>query len=260
MSLSVIAAVGAAVVGGTGAFFSDVETSTGNVFTAGAIDLKVDSQQHYNNAMCTGGVWVLEPNKTATVPQYPVLGTACGGTWLEKDLIPTSDKFFNFGDIKPGDSGENTISLHVVNNDAWVCAEVKNLVSADVTQTEPETQAPLDTDDLVSGELDDTMLWTVWRDNGAGGGVAGDNIQNGTEETLTAGHPVNGKLAVYDSTTSTGPLAGDTVGYLGVAWSLPLATGNEAQTDSLTGDISFEVVQSRNNGNFRCDGLVQPVQ
>ncbi|TXH01141.1 MAG: hypothetical protein E6P95_02420, partial [Candidatus Moraniibacteriota bacterium] len=52
MSLSVIAAAAAAVVGGTGAFFSDSETSTGNTFTAGAIDLKVDSQQHYNNAVC----------------------------------------------------------------------------------------------------------------------------------------------------------------------------------------------------------------
>lgn len=41
LSVSMIAFVGALVVGATGAFFSDTETSTGNTFTAGAIDLQV---------------------------------------------------------------------------------------------------------------------------------------------------------------------------------------------------------------------------
>lgn len=52
MSLGMLVFVGAVVVGGTGAFFSDTETSTGNVFTAGAIDLTVDSEAHYNGSMC----------------------------------------------------------------------------------------------------------------------------------------------------------------------------------------------------------------
>jgi len=43
ISLSVIGLVAAIVVGGTIAYFSDTETSTGNTFTAGAIDLKVDN-------------------------------------------------------------------------------------------------------------------------------------------------------------------------------------------------------------------------
>jgi len=43
LSLSVIAAAAVVVVGATTAFFNDTETSTGNVFTAGSIDLKVDS-------------------------------------------------------------------------------------------------------------------------------------------------------------------------------------------------------------------------
>ncbi|HBB53974.1 TPA: hypothetical protein DCZ79_00530, partial [Candidatus Nomurabacteria bacterium] len=38
VSLSVVAAVAAITVGATTAFFSDTETSTGNTFTAGAID------------------------------------------------------------------------------------------------------------------------------------------------------------------------------------------------------------------------------
>lgn len=42
ISLSIIGAVAAIAVGGTIAYFSDTETSTGNTFTAGTLDLKVD--------------------------------------------------------------------------------------------------------------------------------------------------------------------------------------------------------------------------
>lgn len=224
--------VGTVAVGVTRSFFSDTETSTGNTFTAGAIDLKIDSEATYN-----GQPWATS-------------------TWALKDLVPTSDKFFNFADIKPGDSGENTISLHVINNDAWVCAAVSNLTDFENGQTEPEASVD-STTGTNQGELSQTMVWKVWRDNGEGGGVAGDNIQNGEEETLASGHPTNGVLALYDSTTGT-PLAGGSTTYLGVSWSLPAVSGNETQTDSLTGDISFRVEQSRNNANFRCDGQQEP--
>jgi predicted ribosomally synthesized peptide with SipW-like signal peptide len=43
ISLSVIAAVAALAIGGTIAYFSDTETSTGNTFTAGTIDISVDN-------------------------------------------------------------------------------------------------------------------------------------------------------------------------------------------------------------------------
>ncbi|MCD4761522.1 M73 family metallopeptidase [bacterium] len=43
-SLAMIAAVGAIVVGATTAFFSDTETSVGNTFTAGTIDISVDGE------------------------------------------------------------------------------------------------------------------------------------------------------------------------------------------------------------------------
>ncbi len=53
MSLAVIAAVSAVAVGGTMALFSDTETSNGNIFTAGAIDLKVDhTYASYNGEEC----------------------------------------------------------------------------------------------------------------------------------------------------------------------------------------------------------------
>jgi len=221
LSLSMIAIIAAVAAGATGAFFSDTETSTGNTFTAGAIDLKIDSEATYND----------QPVPAAT--------------WELKDLIPTSDKFFNFNDIKPGDSGENTISLHILNNDAWVCAEVFGLTSLDNGETEPESLVD-NSDPDTEGELDNEMLWTIWKDDG-------DNIMNGDEVALLSGQPVNGVLALYDSTTGT-PLSGGSTGYLGVSWSLPGESGNETQTDSLTGNISFSVVQSRNNADFVCSG------
>ena len=59
-SLGMIVFVGAVVAGGTGAFFSDTETSTANIFTAGALDLKVDSVAHINGLVCFDGAWTDE--------------------------------------------------------------------------------------------------------------------------------------------------------------------------------------------------------
>jgi len=49
VSLSVIAAVAAIAIGGTVAYFSDTETSTGNTFTAGTIDISIDGQNPWTN-------------------------------------------------------------------------------------------------------------------------------------------------------------------------------------------------------------------
>ena len=48
ISLSVIGAVAAIAIGGTIAYFSDTETSTGNTFTAGTIDISVDNMNPWN--------------------------------------------------------------------------------------------------------------------------------------------------------------------------------------------------------------------
>lgn len=53
ISLAVIAAVAAAAIGGTMALFSDTETSNGNIFTAGSIDLTVDhTKATYDGQPC----------------------------------------------------------------------------------------------------------------------------------------------------------------------------------------------------------------
>lgn len=219
LSLGIIAVVAIVAINATGAFFSDSETSTGNTFTAGAIDLQIDSVSTYN-----GQSWATS-------------------TWALKDLVVGSDKFFNFDDIKPGDVGTTTVSIHVINNDAFVCAAVTNLQSDDNGLTEPEGDVDL-TGGVGQGELDEEMLWTIWKDTNNNG------VQDGGEAILASGNPTNGVMTLYDS--ATGPLVAPDTAYIGVSWTLPASSGNETQTDSLTGDISFYAVQSRNNGEFRC--------
>lgn len=281
MSAGVIVFVAALVAGGTGAFFSDSETSTGNVFTAGAIDLTVDSQQHYNNVVCVNGTWQLEPGETADSPQYPVIGSACDGTWSATNL--GAQTFFNFADVKPGDEGENTISLHVDSNDAYACVDVSLTANDDVSTTDPETDAGdvPNTGSLFDGELAQNINFFAWSDFGATLGFQGttdpgegDNIWQANEPALfsngvgPASDVLDGEsYTLADSTV--GPLAGGSTSYIGLAWcagaldaSIPGtltcnggAMGNVAQTDSLVANIAFRIEQARNNPNFTCGDI-----
>jgi predicted ribosomally synthesized peptide with SipW-like signal peptide len=294
LSLAAIVFAGGLVAGGTGAFFSDSETSTANVFTAGAIDLMVDSEQHYNNAVCVLNTnttdisndywWQLEVGQVATVPQYPVIGSPCDGTWLPANL--GAEKFFNFTDIKPGDTGENTISLHVDNNDAYACVDVDITKNDDVSTVDPETDAgdaAEDNGNPLDGELAQNINFFAWADTGAtlgwqgkdgteGGDVGeGDNKWQANEIPLftngngPASDALNGKTYTL-ANAATGPLAGGSTSYIGLAWcagtmntSVPgtitcdgAGMGNIAQTDSMEAKIAFRVEQFRNNPNFTC--------
>jgi len=250
ISLSIISAVAALAIVGTVAYFSDTETSTGNTFTAGSVDLKVDSTQHYNNAVCVGGFWALESLASPTVPQYPVIGTVCGGTWGQpngKDIV--GEKFFNFDDVKPGDSGENTVSLHVVNNDAYICGYVTNLTNNDNGINEPESAVD-STDGVGNGELQNNILVTIWKDKGSALAHEGacNNILDPNEDIYVVRQPIDSNIG----SMLLGHVAGDKTVCLGVKWEVPSTVGNIIQSDSVTGDISFYAEQYRNNPSFTC--------
>ncbi len=136
LGILVTGAVGGVALLATNAFFSDTETSTGNKFQAGAVDLTIDSTAHYDGMVCIGGFWADEDNTLVNNPLPGLIGTACTGTWPAGNLV--SEKFFNLTDIKPGDYGENTISMHIDNNPVWACIDITNLVNAENGQTEPE--------------------------------------------------------------------------------------------------------------------------
>ena len=165
LSVSMIVFVGVVVVGATGAFFSDTETSKGNTFTAGSIDLKLDSQSHYAGLVCnSSGRWELE-DSTTTRPD--LVGDSCDGTWTETDL-GADHTFFNFTDLKPGDEGENTISIHVYSNDSWLRYRSDNAKDWENTCNEAEVESG-DTscgtgDD--QGEMSANLDWHVWLDQG----------------------------------------------------------------------------------------------
>jgi predicted ribosomally synthesized peptide with SipW-like signal peptide len=170
LSLAVIVAVGGAAVASTGAFFNDTETSTGNSFTAGAIDLTVDSHQYYNGNECK---LVGQTYQWVGTAGYPVPGTTCDGTWTNPINLGPTTHFFNFGDVKPGDQGEDTISLHVDNNPAWACVNLVTTSNNENTLTAPEIAAG-DTSST-TGELAQNIHVFAWLDNAStSGAVAGD--------------------------------------------------------------------------------------
>jgi hypothetical protein len=269
-------------VGASVAFFSDTEESTGNFFQAGAIDLKVDNESWLNYNWETG-----EPLLGSYMMLYPA------ATWGLSDL-PALDEagnpklFFSFGDVKPGDLGEDTLSLHVDNNPAWVCADINLTANDDMDCTEPEMgDDPSCVDDqemdLTSGELAQNLNFIFWKDDG-------DNVFETDEvnNVLTsgpAGAVLNGATwAIADSQTGDKkPLEGSITYYIGKAWCFgevgqaPVAqdtlghgedngpdvrgagvtcnggpVDNAAQTDRLEGDVVFRAVQARHNEAYVC--------
>ncbi len=171
LSLSMLALVGVIAAGATTAFFTDTETSTGNTFTAGSIDLKIDSTAHYNGMICVanngdGYSWQYEGEAPATTDpyQYPAEGAVCDNSWTETDL--GGQKFFEYSDLKPGDYGENTISLHVYDNDAWGRFSLIYVVNSENGCTEPELELDSNCDSNGVGQLDDAMTSEVWLDQG----------------------------------------------------------------------------------------------
>ena len=273
-----LAVVGSLSIGATSAIFSDDEASTGNTFTAGAVDLTVDNESYYNGQLNEGTTWLEARNLDDG--QGPA-----GGEYL----------FFNFDDVKPGDWGEDTISLHVENNDSWLCVDVTLTSNDDNGHTEPEAGDGDTTSGVGEGELAQAMKFMWWADDG-------DNVLEDDEILLPTGDLST--AAVGDSVTAPladsniniwgdiGPLPGDSVRYIGKAWCLgamasspvvqdglgkttngsstistngPLVRGsgftcdgsdvnNITQTDSLTADIVFYAEQARHNDAFVCGG------
>jgi predicted ribosomally synthesized peptide with SipW-like signal peptide len=259
ISLSVIAVVAVIAIGGTIAYFSDTETSTGNTFMAGTLDLKVDNTCHYNGMVCSEqGYWEEEECGSSTYKE--LIGQPCTCTWVAKDL--NGDLFFNFTDIKPGDYGENTISLHADYNDAYVCAIIDGLTNYENDCSEPESKVDLtcgepNTTGKGSGRIQDYIRLQIWRDNGVGepGQIIGscDNVYQQGEIILVEDTVINNNSGAWELySPALGALKGDTTECIGIAWSVPGETGNIIQGDELVANISFYAEQARNNGDFRC--------
>jgi len=142
LSLISITAVLILVFGVSKTFFSDTETSTGNTFTAGAIDLKTD-------------------NKSYVTSKDGVIAESPDNTWDLDDLDGKNRLSFSFADLKPGDLGKNTISPHVNNNDAYACMGIKLAGAPENDANEAEVTA----DDSASDtqrELQNELNFAFW--------------------------------------------------------------------------------------------------
>lgn len=219
MSAGMIVFVGAIVAGATGAFFSDSEVSTGNVMAAGAIDLGIDNSSYYNGVLSTSTSWGLDFDID------PVFGDNPATVATETDFLLESGKlFFNFNDLKPGDYGEDTISLHVTNNESWLCADVTLTENDDETCNEPENDidaengACVEPDaDIGDGDLAQNINFLWWADDG-------DNVLETDETALPAG--ALGSLGVGN--TATVALADSNENIFGVAGD-PILTDDPAE-------------------------------
>src|SRR3990167_8954428 len=229
LGLITIIGAGAVIVSGaTGAFFSDTETSTGNTFTAGAIDLKIDNDSYYNGNRCTS-VGTPEAPEWEWVGQalFPVSGTSCNTSFPLSDL-DDGLLFFNFTDLKPDDEGEDTISIHV-QNDAWACMDLTLTADDDVSTT--------------TGAFSITLADST-------GNAWGGNKPLPANETVYIAKawcfgtleltPVPGNGGVNPSINP------------GVTCSGTLL-GNETQTDMVQMTLAFRAEQARHNENFRCN-------
>jgi predicted ribosomally synthesized peptide with SipW-like signal peptide len=237
---------------GTSAFFSDDETSTGNTFQAGAIDLLLTNESSASNGVVNASQ-----------------------QWSEFDDI-NNRVMMNYSDIKPGDWGENTIGFQVVSNQAWMCADITLTDNLENERLQPETLDGDVTDQV--GELDKDLMVMWWKDDG-------DNQLGANETPLFQGpRSLRDWLALGDGTTlpltfadsslnwesglQNDPIDPNVPFYLGVAWCLgdlvPTNDGNpgwtcngelvnnQSQTDSFVTSLNFSVEQARNNPNFLC--------
>jgi predicted ribosomally synthesized peptide with SipW-like signal peptide len=267
LSLGVIAVVVGGSIAATGAFFSDTETSTGNTFTAGELDLKIDNTSYgfdWNNPAIplasTTGAW----------------GPNAANSWQLSDL--TNQLFFSFRDLKPGDYGEDTISLHV-QNDAWACMAMTLTGTPENTLNEAEAESGDQTQN--EGELQNYLTFVFWEDDG-------DNVYEIGEEILFQGpaSELDGEWQKIADSSGGGPLLANTdpedASYIGKFWCFgdltpapaqpgenaggptPGNTGftcdgsgdnNDAQTDGVVVDVEFYAEQARHNGSFLCSSL-----
>ncbi|MEN9582630.1 MAG: hypothetical protein RL641_584 [Candidatus Parcubacteria bacterium] len=265
LSLGSILFAGAVLASGTGAFIGDTETSTGNTFATGVIDLKVDNESYVTN---DDGLLIASP----------------ASSWSLSDL--PGKLFFNFLDIKPGDIGEDTISLHINTNKAWACMAINLTSTPENGQPEPETEVDT-TVGINDGELQNNLYFKFWADDG-------DNVYEQGESIFKYGLAkdlFNGEMwALSDSSLNIWggaptPIPPNTTKYIGKAWCFgnmthaPVAqdglgktgsngplvrgtgfvcsgtdVGNIVQSDGIKADVSFYAAQSRSNNSFLCAG------
>jgi len=202
-----LGAIGVASAGaglGTTAFFSDSESFEGNTIATGELDLLVDWQQTYDygegrqfvsahpdhdgdgeqSIVVDGQVLRYsdfpdeddEDSNGANIPELncenvPPLEEATFGT--DPVTGEEMETLVQFADVKPGDSGEITFSLHLCDNPGYLWMQADNVTDDGGVLTGPEGE--VDPGNL--GNLGDAIQATLWYDEDC------DNVYDPAEPT-----------------------------------------------------------------------------
>lgn len=246
ISLLLLLVVGLAVFAfaQNNAFGSTFATNTGT----GALELTIDNQTFYNG--------VLQPTMS----------------WSLKNLVPATDKFFNFSDVKPGDTGTTTMSIHLKNSSAYVCLDFKNLTNAENGINEPESML----DNNQQGELSNELEFFAWRDDGDNKFEVGELPLFGFGTSSQTAKVLLGSTTYALADALNGPaFPANQVKYIGITWCAgnltvntatakikcdATAMGNEAQTDSMKLDVSIRAVSSTQQPKFTCNKAPAPLE
>mgnify|MGYP006273771493 CR=1 FL=1 len=162
-ALAALGTVGAASVGaglGTSAWFSDTETFENNSLTAGSLDLKVDWIEHYNGDVVEqvpdGEIRsraVIAADRNTTV-ENPAVEAAFRNQFAD---VPNDldGPVIELEDVKPGDRGALTFSLHLFDNPGYVWLNGELIEATENGVNEPEAADP--DEDQVAGEGDPAL-------------------------------------------------------------------------------------------------------
>jgi hypothetical protein len=259
LSLAIIGAVTISAIGGTMAYFSGTQISLGNTFTAGSLDLKVDSNCRYDGLVCghTGSVWTPDESPNAYPLTRPdLVGKPCTCYWAPTDLA--NQLFFDFtadpNELRPADVGGDTVSFHVDGNPAWVCLKISGTAGHENDCKFAESLIDPDCHTDLTGEMISELKLSLFRDYNCNG-----VRDTGDGDIELAGHTRNVPVAdgiypVFDSTTGNGPLAPASPACVSMNWNL-IGAGNEIESDDVSANISLVGMQSKNNAGFKCSQL-----
>ncbi|MFW5938482.1 MAG: SipW-dependent-type signal peptide-containing protein [Halanaeroarchaeum sp.] len=189
---------------------------------------------------------------------------------FRSENYPEQERLVELADVKPGDSGEMTFSLHLCDNPGYVWLTAGNFSRDGGTLTEPE-EAAMEEGDSDDGELADRVSVTLWYDDDC------DNAYDeGTETEIFEGTlaELMDELGVAEGADEedddfAGMLQldaepGDDGGVecfpaeegfcVGFEWAVPTDVGNEIQGDSAAFDLGFYTEQCRHNDGSGPDG------
>ena len=187
---------------------------------------------------------------------------------FSSDLYSDQKHLIAFDDVKPGDEGEVTFSLHLCDNPGYIWMNGQLVSASENGVVEPEGVATEEDEDVV--ELLDKVEVTLWydedcdntidtSDDGPGEKVIAEGIPLRTALEALSGNdgpgiPLDGDLStefneLEDPAADEGrkPFASSSSFCIGFSWEVPEEVENEIQTDSVEFDLGFYTEQARHN-------------